>query len=165
MLLASLGCSPAPPSVNDAGTDAPSPSGTVDLGTGQLSWEPLDPAGGTRVELIHGPQGGYHLFGRVRYTGVGPDVYVRFRVTPVDGASPLNDPAERIHLIEGRGLARVGNGWETPNAQLVVLVNIQTPSAVVGRRVRFEVSVAPSPGLETTPALRVSREVLVVDDT
>lgn len=137
----------------------------MDLGTGQLSWEPLDTTGGTRVELIHGPQGGYHLFGRVRYTSLGPDVYVRFRVTPVDGGSPLNDPAERIHLIEGRGLARAGNGWETPNAQLVVLVNIQNPDAVVGRRVRFEVSVAPSPGLETTPALRVSREVLIVDDT
>ena len=40
----------------------------LELGSGQLAWEPLRPTG-NRLELIHGPQGGYHVFGRVRFRG------------------------------------------------------------------------------------------------
>ncbi|MFO0647413.1 MAG: hypothetical protein U0326_14330 [Polyangiales bacterium] len=136
----------------------------VDLGTGQLYWEPLA-ATGTHVELIHGPQGGYHIFGRVRFTAPTSDVYVGFRVTPTAGGAALNDPTERLHLVEGRGLMRTATGWESTSALLVVLVNIRGPAEVVGRAVRFETTITPSPATPETPSAAASREVLVVDKT
>lgn len=167
-MLALAGCAgPAPAgdaSVTDAPGDVPSPGVRIELGTGQLGWEPLAPTG-THVELIHGPQGGYHLFGRVRFDTLGPDVYLRFRVTPAEGGAPVNDPNDRIHLVEGRGLLRTSGGWETSSAQLVILVTVTNPATVVGRRLRIEATVTASPGIETSPAASVAREVLVVDKT
>ena len=136
----------------------------VELGTGQLNWEPLAPTG-THVELIHGPQGGYHIFGRVRFSAPTPDVYIRFRVTPATGGATLNDPNDRLHLVEGRGLTRTATGFESTTALLVVLVNIRGPAEVVGRSVRLEAVLTPSPGTAETPSTTASREVLVVDKT
>ena len=157
------GPSPALDAATDAG-DAPTPGVRIDLGTGQLAWEPLA-AAGTPVELIHGPQGGYHLFGRVRFDTLGPDVYVRFRVTPAEGGAVVNDPNDRIHLVEGRGLLRTSAGWETSSAQLVILVTVSSPATVVGRRFRLEATVPASPGIETSPAATVAREIVIVDET
>ncbi len=136
----------------------------VELGTGQLYWEPLA-ATGTHVELIHGPQGGYHIFGRVRFTAPTSDVYVSFRVTPTTGGAALNDATDRLHLVEGRGLTRTATGWESTSALLVVLVNIRGPAEVVGRSVRFETAITPSPATPEIPSGTTSREVLVVDKT
>ena len=136
----------------------------LELGTGQLYWEPLN-ASGTHVELIHGPQGGYHIFGRVRFSAPTADVYIRFRATLLDGGAALNDPNDRVHLVEGRGLTRTATGWETTSALLVVLVNIRGPADVVGRNVRLEVTVAPSPGTAETPSATASRDIVVVDKT
>ena len=157
------GPSPARDAATDAG-DTPSPAVRIELGTGQLGWEPLAPAG-TAVELIHGPQGGYHLFGRVRFDTLGPDVYIRFRVTPAEGGAAVNDPNDRIRLTEGRGLLRTSAGWETSSAQLVILVTVSAPATVVGRRFRLEATVTASPGIETSPAASVTREIVVVDET
>lgn len=148
-------------------SDGPNADPTFELGTGQLGWETLPPFGG-RAELIHGPQGGYHIFGRVRYTGLSPDVRVWFRVTPVEGGAPLNDPTDRIRLyydvntMTSRGLLRTAAGWESSNALLVILVNIQGPAGVVGRRFRFEAfaQAAGSDAIATT-----EREITIVDKT
>jgi hypothetical protein len=160
-------CGTATPPPNDGGveTDRPQPDGgavRVELGTGQLHWEDLS-SQGTRVELIHGPQGGYHIFGRVRFEGVGPEVHVRFRVTPLEGGAPVNDPNDRLRLVPGRGLVPLTQGWETSNAQLVVLTTITGPAAVVGRRFRFEaiVSSVANADIQATD----TREVVIVDDT
>jgi hypothetical protein len=50
-------------------TEEPPPDGpAVDLGTGELDFEPL--ADGDRVAIVQGPQGGYHLYGSIRTVGV-----------------------------------------------------------------------------------------------
>lgn len=152
------------PVAPDATVDRPPIARCVDLGTGQLYWEDLDAdaGGATRVELIHGPQGGYHIFGRVRFDCFGPDVYVRFRVAPVGGGAPVNDPMDRIRLVEARGLVPSGPGWESSNALLVVLTAVRHPSVVVGQRFRFEAFVSMVP---SGPEVTVAREIVIVDDT
>lgn len=133
---------------------------TLELGTGQSSWEGL--ADGASVELIHGPQGGYHLFARIRERGLGADVQVTFRVTPEGGGDPINDPDDRIRLIEGRGLIRSGQGWESASALLVILSRVRGPTEVVGRRFVIEARVAPT---GSGAAASVRRTVTVVDET
>lgn len=144
----------------DAGDALEDP--TLEFGTGQLEWEPVS-ARGSALELIHGPQGGYHLFGRVRSARLPPAVELRFRVTRAAGGAALNNPEERITLRLGRGLRPAPTGgWETSNALLVVLENIRGPEAVVGQTLRIETIARP---LDDTRAAVQVREVRVVDKT
>ncbi len=159
-LVTALACSPAPAPV-DAAVDVPITGAVVELGTGQLSWEDIPPSG-ARVELIHGPQGGYHIFGRVRFESMGDMVTVRFRVTPVAGGAPVNNPEDGIRLSPGRGLLPTSRGFESASALLVVLTEIRDPTPVVGRRFRFEALVTSADGARTVTA---AREVTIVDET
>lgn len=163
-----LGCGNSATPDAGAPTDVPAFEASVDAGallepgTGQLQWEPLQPSG-NRLELIHGPQGGYHVFGRVRYRQLGPDVYLSFRVTPTEGGGALNDANARIRLREGRGLVRVGaDTWETSSAQLVILDAIRGPQEVVGRRFRLEFTVQRFEAPETASA---AVEIEIVDES
>lgn len=52
-----------------AGCGAEEPS-FFEVGTGESTFEPLDE--GATVPLIHGPQGGYHVWLGVRHRGLGP---------------------------------------------------------------------------------------------
>ncbi len=163
LLALGLGACPPGGETRDAGVDAPVGDVRLALGSGQLYWEDLPP--GARVELIHGPQGGYHIFGRVRFDRLGPDVRVTFRVAPAEGGAPLNDPDDRIRLAEGRGLVP-GNGvWECSNPLLVVLVAVNSSAAaaaLVGRRFRLEATVT---SLASGQSATASREVIIVNDT
>lgn len=149
-----LGASP-PLADHDAG-----PVPYVELGTGQAAFEELPPRGG-RVELVHGPQGGFHFYGRYRFLDLEPDVYVTFRVTPADGGSPINDPTERFHRLDGRGLQRAGDGWEAVGPELVIVRVTQGPADVVGRRYRWEVFVE---GAASGRVTSDTREVTIVDE-
>ncbi len=169
MCALALGCGPTP-TPNDGGVvdgpgldGGPDASGPVlELGSGQLAWEPLRPSG-NRLELIHGPQGGYHVFGRVRFRGLGSDVYVSFRVTPAGGGPAINDPASRVRLRDTRGLVRLGDDtYETSGAQLVILEAIRGPDEVVGRGYRLEMTVQ---RFESTQTISASAEITIVDET
>ena len=156
-------CSGPEPPADSAPPDAPVGAVRLELGSGQLQWEDLAPA--ARVELIHGPQGGYHIFGRVRFDRLGPAVAVTFRVTPAAGGAPLNDPADRIRLAEGRGLIPANGSWECANALLVVLTTVNSQSAaaaLVNQRFRFEATVTSN---DTGQSATTSREIVIVDDT
>ncbi len=111
---------------------------TVVLGTGQENWEDIPPSG--LVQLIHGPQGGYHVFGRVRLRNFTPDVYVSFRVTPEDGGALINSE-EPVHRVDRRGLVQVGDGYESSAPELVILTQIDEPAQVVGQRFILQATV------------------------
>ena len=132
----------------------------LELGTGQLSYETVPPYG-ARVELIHGPQGGYHVYGRYRFAGFGPDINVTFRVTPAEGGAPVNDPTYRVHRLAGRGLAQWQSGWECSSPELVILTQVHGPGDVVGRRFRWEVFVQ---DVATQRVATAVREITIVDD-
>jgi hypothetical protein len=145
----------AAPSAYDASVSIP-----LELGTGQASFEAVPPFGG-RVELIHGPQGGYHIYGRYRFSGFAPDVYVSFRVTPAEGGAPLNNATDRVRRIDQRGLVRAGSAWECASPELVILTAIPGPADVVGRRYRWEVFVRSA---ATGQIATAEREVTIEDD-
>lgn len=156
-------CSGGEAPVDGGVADVPVGDVRIELGSGQLQWEDLPPA--ARVELIHGPQGGYHIFGRVRFDRLGPAVSVTFRVTPAAGGAPLNDPVDRIRLAEGRGLLPANGSWECANALLVVLTTVTSQAAaaaLVNQRFRFETTVTSS---DTGQSATTTREIVIVDDT
>lgn len=158
------GC-PRTPAASDATADLPLSDGalvdpTLELGTGQTYFETLAERN-QRVELIHGPQGGYHIFARVRFERLGGDVYATFRITPIEGGAPINAFTERMHLAEGMGLVREGRGWASSNALLVILSEIHAPTEVVGRRFRWELSVRPQ---GTEQSVTTSNDITIVDE-
>ncbi len=159
-----MACGSGPPASDAGPPDAADTldDPTLEFGTGQLDWEPVAPQG-TPLELIHGPQGGYHLFGRLRSARLPGAVEVRFRVTTLTSPEALNNPDERITLRLGRGLRPAPDqGWETSGPLLLVLESVRDPAAVVGRTLRVEALVRP---LDETRAARVTRDIVVVDDT
>ncbi|MBI5516787.1 MAG: hypothetical protein HY909_23585 [Deltaproteobacteria bacterium] len=145
----------------DTGTqDSPLPPGVeVDLGTGQSYWTELPPTG-AETELIHGPQGGYHIFGRVRFRGMQPDVLVSFQVTPAEGGPSLTDH-EELPRIERRGLVRTEQGFESSSPELVILTRIRGPTEVVGRRFTLSVTLRERASGRVASA---SRAVTIVDN-
>ncbi len=111
---------------------------SVTLGTGQEYWEDIPPSG--VMTLIHGPQGGYHVYGRVRLMGFAPDVTVTFTVTPDDGGAVINAP-QPLHQVDHRGLIQVGNDYESAAPNLVILTQIHSPAEVVGMHFTLAVTV------------------------
>ena len=62
------------------------PSPSIEVGHGELRFETFDQAENTPVELIHGPQGGYHSTIAVRAAHLDPDrSYIIDLVGVIDG--------------------------------------------------------------------------------
>jgi hypothetical protein len=154
---AHIGCGPSTPGIDGGrGADA-----TVAVGTGPDDYEEIPREGGT-VELVYGPQGGYHVWGRAWFQGLAPDVDVAFRVTRLDDGAVLHAPLPARRWISdgiAHGLTPLVGGAFVTQAQQVGL-QIQCASAVVGRTVLFEASVRER---ATGRAASDAREVRVVD--
>jgi hypothetical protein len=119
-----------PPEVDllDASCDA-----RLAVGTGLDQWTELPPIG-AQTQAYRGGQGGYHLYGRVRFTGLAPDVYVMFWLFEEGRREALNYVA-RVRRRVDRGLVRAGDGWESAFAELVVLIaDSSNITAFVARR-------------------------------
>jgi hypothetical protein len=137
-------------------------SATVELGSGQTDWETVASTDG-RTELIYGPQGGYHIWGRARFQGFQPDVDVSFTVTRVDDGMVLHAPnPARRWIADGvrRGLLDLGGGTYATDAELVIL-SIRCTDEVVGRRIRWEVQVRER---ATGRTATETKEITVVDE-
>ena len=135
-------------------------SASLELGTGLEAWQSVAPTG-DRVELVHGPQGGYHILGRYRFEGFMPDVFAYFRVTPVEGGAPVNTPTVRLHRTSTAGLTRVGSGYQSTYAELVIFTQISFPAEVVGHRFVWELVLEE---VSTGRYATTQREITVVDD-
>jgi hypothetical protein len=136
------------------------PGVSVELGSGGPAWQSLPTDGSGQCEIVHGPQGGYHIFGRARIHGLPPDVYVTYRVLTADGARLLTDDRDRLRRMVGRGLLQTSAGLESTSGELVILM-VQGPAEVVGQRFRFEVRVQDANGTAMTSDVR---EVTIVDN-
>jgi hypothetical protein len=150
----------APIGVPDAAPDAGAPP-SVELATGARAWQELPRDGSGRAEIVFGPQGGYHIFGRVRMRGLAPDVTLHFRVTSLDGTRALTDERDRIRRVSGRGLIQSAPGtWESTSGELVIL-QVRGPMDVMGQRWRMELQVIPA---DQSPVVTDTREFTIVDD-
>lgn len=164
-------CLPTEPAaVPDATVDGAAPrdaareagvAPSVELATGARAWHELPADGSGRAEVVFGPQGGYHIFGRVRIRGIEPNVTLRFRVTSPDGARVLTDDRDTIRRVLGRGLAAADGGvYESTSGELVIL-QIRDPMDVVGRPWRMQVQVAPA---DQSAPVTAERPLTLVDD-
>ncbi len=143
------------------GDGGPGP-GLVELGTGQFSWEPLDRPEAT-LELVYGPQGGFHLWGRARWSGEAPDVDVSFRVTRSSDGMEFHAPTPVRRRIEGGvryGVQPLDDGRLQTDAELVIL-NLSCARSLVGERVRVELFVRDR---ATGGSSSTEREARVIDE-
>ncbi len=123
------------------------------LGTGQASFVEL--AAGSDIELIHGPQGGYHVYTTALFgLGVSPEAYVlRYDVRRTDGTEI---GTTQVMLLERR-LARACGGWFR-GGDFVVL-SIACPVEVRDQEVDIVVRVFDG----TTEIASDTRRVRIVD--
>ncbi len=123
------------------------------LGTGQATFVDLAP--GSDIELIHGPQGGYHVYTTALLgLGVSPDAYVlRYDVRRTDGTEL---GTTQVMLLERR-LARACGGWFR-GGDFVVL-SIASPAEVIDQEVDVVVRVFDG----TTEIASDTRRVRIVD--
>ena len=152
----------APVDATDA-IDARESAGPVELGTGRDRFEALPRAGG-RVELVMGPQGGWHVYGRVRLRGVAPDVYLTFSLVPVGGGAQVNLPNETVRRQVDRGLTLAGDAYESSDGEYVIMDHGVRPPDVVGRRFRFGVRVERPGATGRVTVGGDEREVTVIDE-
>lgn len=86
-----LGCA-ADSSGAGAGKTAP----IIEMGTGEWDWEPMEE--GQEIDVIQGPQGGFHLLGSVRVAGL--------TAGSADDLSDPTNPTTRFWVVhEGVDLA------------------------------------------------------------
>jgi hypothetical protein len=115
MLLAlALACAPEQPASPDTGGDSgvdAVPVTDTDLepgdpcfvhppqllvGTGAYAWEPIEGP----LQMVRGPQGGWHLLGSVLVRGTDPVVTLTFTVELVEEGATVADNVYTVQLIE-----------------------------------------------------------------
>ncbi|MFO0556721.1 MAG: hypothetical protein U0269_01760 [Polyangiales bacterium] len=137
-------------------------STVVELGTGQLEWEPLAASDPT-VELIYGAQGGFHVWGRARFSTFQPDVDVSFRAVRASDGQELHHPSPIRRYIEGDlryGLAPTADGRLETMAELVILT-LDCPRDLVGQQLLLELTVRER---ATGRSASTQRSVRVIDE-
>ena len=99
-----------------------------EIGTGRETFVPLEP--GDEVEIVAGPQGGYHIFTSVRIRGLTPTDALRITLTvrrEVDG-----EYVGPTTLIGSRHMREADDGW----LQATGMINlVNEPERVRGEAV------------------------------
>ena len=133
----------------------------VELGTGELQFVPLDP--GQEIEVIRGPQGGYHLLASVRTHDVDPgdpdnlaaenNPEVQFSVV-VDGVDITLTGAYRqgLDAVEAEG------GWTHEMVGRFCILDIPDDDVLADQSINFSVTLTDAEGRE----LHDSRELIAV---
>ena len=141
LLMGSFACGPGAARGGDADLpddphhQNPAPVADLDVGTGVSGFDAL--ADGQQVEIIFGPQGGYHVWAALRAskTAVAPDraeVHVKLLL---DGTQ-LSDNAYRLNLVD------TGDFYEWYALQALV----PDPAAVEGKTVIVRVELTDARG-------------------
>lgn len=78
----------------DPPVDCENPVVAVEIGTGDQSFEPL--ADGDPVTMVHGPQGGWHVWGSLRATGFAALVDIRYTIEDLDSGVFVCDQQYRV---------------------------------------------------------------------
>ncbi len=128
-LLAGCPVAPAPPHVGPDGATS-----FLELGTGESGFESL--VDGGAIELVHGPQGGYHVWASCRIFGLDPEGRVlHYVVATPDGAVLADAPL----ALMTRYLTPDQGGWLRAGDR-VIFGGITGPGDVVGRSVVLRVT-------------------------
>jgi hypothetical protein len=78
-------------------------SASLELGTGDQRFITLND--GDPVPIIHGLQGGYHVWGSVRVSNMAPmGLHLQFALARVDGSGPPTMRTDVVDLVDGEHL-------------------------------------------------------------
>ena len=152
------------------GDDAPPPDDTtprdageldlggpprVEIGTGVTEF--VEVADGADVELVNGPQGGWHVDVAMRLYSVDPQE-LTMRIEGYDAATDMaiGVPIERT--LTERRVQREGDHWLRVGDQLIFA--IEAPEEVVGSDVRIEARIVTPEGVSA----EAQKVVHVVDE-
>jgi|GEM_PF-2388452 len=103
---------------------------TLELGTGQLRWEPLEEGG--VLELVAGPQGGWHVDVALRAADVDPDgAMLRYEAVWFETREPLS--YETLATLSADNVVWTDTGWERVGDRVVF--DIEDPEVVVNQTV------------------------------
>jgi len=158
--LAGMAC-PSLAACDDAGCEAAAAyAPTCDIGSGSAAYEQL--AEGGPIEVVRGPQGGYHVFGSLRVgglsTGEGLDLSdpgnpsVTFSVDGVSGLLGGYTGLQRVFTPAGDGLAELFGE--------VLILDIDSPEQIVGTEAILRAEVTDSCGTTVS----AERHALFVDE-
>jgi len=107
----------------------------LQLGAGLEAFETVD--AGDSVELVHGPQGGWHVDLALRFGGFGPDgVLLRYLALDPESDSELSFATEAV--LQERLVRPIDGGWERLGDRVVF--DIDAADEVVGTAVLIEVT-------------------------
>ena len=147
-----LGCSDTTTPGEDAGVAA---GPRVELGGGTSAFEPL--TDGDTIELVSGPQGGFHinLTARLYETDI-EDLLIDYVAVPVGGTAPISMPTElRLNAMrvvpEGDHLLRAGD---------FLVMDVTAPAEVVGMELEVTVRITETDGGTASD----TRRLLIVDE-
>jgi hypothetical protein len=119
---------------DDVAADAGEP--LLEIGTGRDGFVALHD--GDELELIHGPQGGYHLWGAVRARNLAPaELTIDYAVT-LDGP-PATEVSKTPYKLT---LVKRGAGYEWSG----LIGYVPDPQAAYGRRVTLSMTATDTAG-------------------
>ena len=127
----------------------------VDIGTGVTTFVPI--ADGADVELVNGPQGGWHVDVTLRLYDVNPqELTMRIEGYDVASGMPVGVPIERI--LTERRVQPEADHWLRLGDQLIFA--IEGPEEVTDTDVRIEVRITTPEGATAT----AEKVVHVIDE-
>lgn len=148
---------PPPPPDAPPGPDADADPGgpLLEVGTGGTSFEAV--AEGGPVELVHGPQGGYHILLAARFRGLEPDgLVLSYQVFRGDGTTPLN---ERFSVRLRRSTVTPSGDFFNRTGDLGVL-GVAGPADVANMEAEVHADAVAADGTMVADTLRL----LIVDE-
>lgn len=142
-------CGPTPNGIDGGspGSDAGAIDGgpSVEVGTGQNEFVALGVL--DRIDIVLGPQGGYHVWGAVRVTGMNPS-----RIAVDLSVVLVGTPSETLSISPYRlTLLRVGSAYEWYG----LLGFVPDPQRADGREVMLTMDVKDTAGRAGSDARRV----------
>lgn len=149
----------------DAGTRPGTDSGTepgggeAEIGTGMFAFAPL--ADGERLDLVSGPQGGFHFVVHARMRGLAPgDARRDLPTNPTTWFRVLDENGTRVDIPEVRQLGYApqngAEGWYIlPSGRILLIENAAAPR-LYGRPVTIEVQIRDAEGRMAGDTARIT---------
>jgi hypothetical protein len=145
------------PACGDNDTPGASGPASVTLGTGRASFETIPEIEPT-LELVGGPQGGFHVFVSSRLSGLDvEDLTLRYGAMDVETGQSVGRSAT-ILLMAGR-VVRDGDGWVRTGD--ILILDDASPEPVRDRTLRIRVTASEA---DDGSVAEDVREVRIVDD-
>ncbi|GAB5549951.1 MAG: hypothetical protein SangKO_097110 [Sandaracinaceae bacterium] len=139
--------------LDEAGVPLPA---SVELGTGTSAFRPI-PEDGAELELVRGPQGGFHVFLTARITALQVDgASLVYSARHAETGEVVGNPAS--YVLSAARLAREGVAWVRVGDFLVL--DDASPDAVRDQTLELQIEVMEASGER---AAMDRRTVLIVD--